>query len=843
VVASRTQKKKVTASGTGSIVATMTKAVSAHEKGALKVAERGYRAALAAKPDYADALQLLGVVRHQQGDSDQALELLRKARMLEPSNANVRTNLGSVLNSLKRYEEAAAEFRAALAIAPDNAETWCNLGIALRPDSPSEAVGAFERSIELAPKTAKPRQELAELYLRMRDFQRCESAYRGYLDLLPDDAAGVSNLAYAVQCQGRLAEAEELFGRAVDLAADSPELRHNLRAVMKGQGRAEEARAAFREMLQKKPELWTTELGLAINLLARGATEGAMDTIQDILDAFPENAVIWNDIGTILLNFEKFEKAAELFQRATEIDPDMAMGFNNLGGVLVGMFRATEAIPILQKAVRLDPRQIQAYLNLTRAYRQLSDLDRANMYARAALDLPTYEAMHGGNVEQTLRASCDFDGIDRLGDIWQSARLLPIQHLPGIFLDLLVYARSHDDVMNFVELVRRYCEPVEAVAEATPLPELAPRKRAAGEKLRIGFLSSDLRTHSVARFMTPILQHYDRSRFSFHCYTPVRAVGDPLQVLFQQNVDSFTFINDKSDREAAQMMRDDGIDILFELNGFTEASRLSLLAWKPAPVQISWLGYPFTCGLKAIDHVLIDQYAKPADPAFMTEDPIVMPEAWVCFGKFTDVPVTPTLPVDRNGYITFGTLNSPYKYNREVIAAWAKVLNGVPNARFLFVRPEAHSLTLVRNIAREFEKNGVSPDRLFFFNNRSERKNHLEYYNQIDISLDTFPLTGGTTTCDATWMGVPVVSLVGDSFHQRISYSVLMQCGLEELCTFTPDDFVARGIALANDVPRLRAMRQGLRDVLRVSPLCDEPRFLHQFQEMLEQVAIHHGLR
>jgi predicted O-linked N-acetylglucosamine transferase (SPINDLY family) len=221
-----------------------------------------------------------------------------------------------------------------------------------------------------------------------------------------------------------------------------------------------------------------------------------------------------------------------------------------------------------------------------------------------------------------------------------------------------------------------------------------------------------------------------------------------------------------------------------------------------------------------------------------------MSEAWVCFGEFADVPIEPGLPVDRTGQITFGTLNNPYKYTREMIALWAQAIKGVPGSRFLIVRPEASSLSLIRNISNEFARNGVTADRLSFVDNRREPgKSHLSYYNQIDISLDTFPLTGGTTTCDAAWMGVPVVSLVGESFHQRISYSVLMHCGLEELCAFAPDDFVAKAIALANDRWRMRSLRHELRDVIRSSPLCDEPRFVHQFQEMLDQVAAHHGIR
>ena len=838
------RKKTITDAAQEAAKAALTVAVKAHEAGDLVAAERGYEEALAAVPDLSDALQLLGVLRHQQGDNISALDLLGRAKALAPRSPAVRTNLASVLNALGRHAEAAEEFRGALALDPRDADVWCNLGISLRAlDRATEAAEALERAIEFAPGDWKPRHELANLWLSLKDYARCEQAYRGYVALVPDDAASLSNLAYAIQCQGRLDEAEELFGRAIEAASGAPELRHNLRQLMVQQGRAEEARASFRALLKENPKLWTAELGIAVGLLARGATTEALATMQDLLDAFPGDANIWNDVALVLLNAGKTVEAAEIFKKATEIDPSMALAHNNLGATYMRLHRSDLAIPALREALRVKPDLVDPYLNLSRAYRQIAELDQANICARTAVELPDYRPPNFVTLAQTFRATCDFDSLDRLGDVWENCNQLIPKHLPPVFLDLLVYARSREEVLAFVALVKRWAELTDRQAEATALPAVPPRRRGASDKLRIGFLSADLRTHSVTRFLLPLMTKYDRSRFSFHCYTPIHAVGDPLQVLIRDNVDSFTIVENRTEFEFAKIIRDDEIDILFELNGFTESSRLEVLAWRPAPVQISWMGYPFTCGLKAIDHVVLDRFVKPDDPAFLTEEPIVMPEAWVCFGEFTDVPVAPGLPLDRNGAVTFGTLNNPYKYTREMIALWSRVMSAVPNSRFLVVRPEASSLTLVRNIAHEFEKNGVPPDRLFFFDNRRERKNHLSYYNEIDVSLDTFPLTGGTTTCEATWMGVPVVSLVGESFHQRISYSVLMQCGLEELCAFAPEDFVAKGIALAHDVPRLRAMRHGLREVLRASPLCDEPRFLHQFQEMLEQVAVHHGIR
>jgi predicted O-linked N-acetylglucosamine transferase (SPINDLY family) len=258
---------------------------------------------------------------------------------------------------------------------------------------------------------------------------------------------------------------------------------------------------------------------------------------------------------------------------------------------------------------------------------------------------------------------------------------------------------------------------------------------------------------------------------------------------------------------------------------------------------MSWIGYPATCGLKAIDYVVLDRFVAPTDESLMVEQAVIMPDAYVCFGKFPEVEIDPTLPMERNGRVTFGTQNNPYKFNRETIAMWARIMSQVPDSRFLIVRPEASSVVLCGNLAAEFGKHGIGADRLYLFDNRTENRDHLSYYNEIDISLDTFPLTGGTTTCEAVWMGVPVVSLVGEANHQRISYSVLMHCGLEELCVFTPEDYVARAVALAGEREKLTAWRTGLRDVMRDSPLCDEPRFLYQFQEMLEQVVRLHGLR
>ena len=607
-----------------------------------------------------------------------------------------------------------------------------------------------------------------------------------------------------------------------------------------GSAACREARALVKRRLQNDPALWGEALGLAADLAKGGKWEDAMNTFRDIAELCPDNAEALANVGTMLLCNGKLKEAKKTLSRAVELDPTIAMASNNLGSMLLSAGQPEAAVGHFKNAVAAQPEFIEYYVNLCYALKRLGDWDQAKIFADMTVALADYSLGFSPNVRQVYRTVCDFDSLGKLGDVWEDCEHIATDKLTAVFLDLLVYAEDTESILRLRDLVLRWARHVEKQA-AAQLP--VRTKRASRAKLRVGILSSDLCSHSVSRFLIPLIRNYDRERFEIHCYTPVRQLGDSIQHLFMGSVDKFSFVEGMTDREIAAALQADDVDILLELNGFTQGSRIATLAYKPAPVQISWLGYPFTSGLKAIDYFIIDRFMKPADESLFVEEMLIMPGAPACFGNFPDVPIEEGLPADRNGRITFGTLNSPYKFTPKMIALWARVMNQVPDSRFLFVRAQARSLNLCKNLSQEFAKHGVSPDRLFLFDNTQEKRNHLYYYNDIDISLDTFPLTGGATTCEATWMGVPVITLVGESLHQRISYGYLMHSGLEEFCTFTPGDFVDRAAALAGDRDRLLAWRHGLRDVMRQSPLCDDERFLFEFQEMLEQVAEVHGLR
>jgi predicted O-linked N-acetylglucosamine transferase (SPINDLY family) len=532
-----------------------------------------------------------------------------------------------------------------------------------------------------------------------------------------------------------------------------------------------------------------------------------------------------------------------MFARAVQLEPDRVEPQTNLANAYMKQGMGLDAIREYEKALKIRPMHLEAHVTLCRALKEVHRFDEANIYAHATIALDGFGPKYFSNPLQVFRATCDFAGLEELGDIWKIAETVKPEDLTTALLQLLVYLETPEQSRHLAGLVRRWGREMEQKAEKSPLP---PRpRRASNSKIRIGILSSDLRFHSVSRFMLPLATRYDRERFEMYCYSPVRLDRDIVQKQYRASVDKFTFVDNLTDRQVAEVIHADDVDILLELNGFTQGSRLPAIAFRPAPVQISWLGYPFTSALKDMDYVLVDEYLKPEGDTGLVETPLVMKGSWVCFGEgllFDPVEVAPAPPVERDGVITFGTLNNTYKYTPRAIALWSEVMRRVPNSRFLVVRPECGSLIACRNIAAEFERNGIGPDRIYYINNRGAKLSHLAYYNEIDLSLDTLPLTGGTTTTEALWMGVPVVTLVGPALHQRISYALLRHCGLEEFCADTPEGYLERAVDLARNVTRLRELKAGLRATLQASPLARPDLFIENFQAAMTEVAEKHGL-
>ena len=499
------------------------------------------------------------------------------------------------------------------------------------------------------------------------------------------------------------------------------------------------------------------------------------------------------------------------------------------------------AIVYSKKALDLSPRYLAPHINLCLVLGFSDRLDEAYMYAQAVVLHENYQLAMFSNPHKIFRSVCDFDSIESMGESWANIERTNVGSFSANFLEMLVLANDERQIEDLVQLHHQWGSTLLQKLPGRKLDPVPPGSRTG--RIRIGIMSSDLRDHSVAKFVLPLLLHYDRENFEIYAYSPYGKPNEPVQEQIKGLVTDFKITADMNEYEIAQLIREDQIDILFELNGFTRDNRLRVFPYKPAPVQIFWLGYPFTTGIPEVDYVLLDPRAKPLNEDWLVEKPLLMPESWVCFGSFDDEPINQTLPLERNGYVTFGSLNSPYKLTRKTIAQWCEIMNRVPDSRFLYVRSQCRSIVLCNNLINEFGDHGIGPERLHFVNNTGMPISHLSFYDEMDITLDTFPLTGGTTTCDSLWMGVPVISKVGPGLHQRLSYSLMTTVGLQDLCVETDEDYIEKAVALAQDPESLHLLRQELRPMIQDSALCRAEDFARDFCNLMTDVVQRHGLR
>lgn len=818
--------------------------LACHRAGDLDGAATYYRKALGCDPENAEALHLLGVARYHSGDHSGAVDLLRRAVKNAPGNAEIRSNLGAALLAAGNPPGAVEAFREATRLAPAYVDAHANLAAALvRLGQIDAAIDSFATARRLKPEATRFAKRLGELCLDRERLAEAADWFAAYLAHAPDDASALNNAALACERMGRLTEAEAHYRCALEHRPASPEIANNLANVLQRLGRTAEADALFDRALAAPPEAWENPASRAGALCNRGEFELALSIYGELAGRRPDDAGLHEQHGRALMAAGRYAAAEAAFRRALALDPEMIDALIGRGDALHRLDRDAEAIAALESAVTRAPHHLRLRLWLAVVLNAVRRFDAGYESAAAAVRLPDFRKAMFVVPHQAFRATCAFDDIDAL-DISVSTLGRDGPDIATVsigFLNCLVLADGSDEIAELARLHRRWGEERMKEAAANPLP-LFPRQRPPGP-LRVGMVSSDLCNHSVGRFVMPLIQHYDRDRLQFFCYSPNSAPNDVTQRRIRERVAAFRVIGDLAHRDFAEAVRADGVDILFELNGFTGQSRLKALAFRPAPVQVYWLGYPFTTGLPAMDYIMVDDDLTPENADWLVEKPLPIPGSWVCYDPFEIVPVTAAPPMTRNGFVTFGTLNNPYKFTRDAVALWSRVLHAVPGSRFLLVRKECESVLLRRNLTAEFARNGIDAGRLRFVSNQDAQISHFAYYDEIDLSLDSFPLTGGTTTADALWMGVPVITLVGPSLHQRISYAILRKAGLDDLCTRTPADFVARAVALAGDEPRLRELRAGLRSRLQDSPLGCGTDFARRFADLMEQLAARHGLR
>jgi predicted O-linked N-acetylglucosamine transferase (SPINDLY family) len=483
-----------------------------------------------------------------------------------------------------------------------------------------------------------------------------------------------------------------------------------------------------------------------------------------------------------------------------------------------------------ERALACGHRATDVVKSLLYAATRSGELDKAYGHARRLLEDPALPADMLPAVIGVLGQACDFAArrVAWQRFLEQVERGAVGEPALGEALMYSTYESSLDEE-TVIRLHRTWARQVEAQATESRFREYPAA--CPGGRLRLAYLSPDFRGHSVGHFIRDVLAHHDRSAFEVICYSLTKR-EDQVTASIRGHVDRFLDITTLDDHELAQRIHADGVQLLVDLAGHSDGNRLRALARKPAPVQVTWIGYLHTTGLEAMDYRITDPHADDPAVPHGTEKLMVLPESFLCFGGFPETAIEPLPACHRHGHVTFASFNNLTKITAEAVRLWARILAAVPGSRMLVMATGAGSGAVADNLHAGFAAYGIGPERLEL-RHAVPRAEYFRLHNEVDVILDTFPFNGGTVTAGALWMGVPVVTRVGPAHRQRVSYSMLRTIGVEETIAWTDDDYVAAAVRLASDPEVLAVLRSRIAENTRRSILCDAPRFTRQLEAAL----------
>ena len=795
-------------------------AIEHHRAGRLADAEALYRQVLTSDPQNAEAMRLLGYLAHQAGNTEMAISLLTAAVTLRPDAADGHFYLGNVWRTVGRLDDALACYRRVLVIAPRHAQAHNNLATLLRArGETAEAADHYRAALAARPDFAPAENNLGALALDQGEAAEAEAHFRRALALDPDLYDARRNLPRAVAARGDLAErltepvdesdpaarhrrgtllsiagrldqAEAAFAVAASQAPNDVGYLFDWAAEMRHLGRNREALEALGRALALKPDFALAELYRANALRDLGDPAGAMAAVKRAIALAPTLALAHYNLGAMLQETEDMQAAEACYRRVLALDPGLAAAQRNLGTVLIRSDRLGEAADTLAAAVASDPGLADAHADLGNIHRAWGQAEEADAhYRRAVAADPDNLAAH---------SSLIFNLFSR-PDVAPEVILTEHQRWADRFAPSPGTVEHGND----------------------PDP---------GRRLRVGYVSRDFRSHSVGFLIEPVLAAHDRATVEVVCYAD-ESVADATTARLRGLAERWRVTTGLTDEAVAAMVGEDAIDILVDLGGHTQGARPRLFAHKPAPIQVTYLGYPGTTGLPTMDYRLTDSVADP--PGFephCCEELVRLDPCFLCYRPMESAPAVSPPPVTEQGSVTFGTMNDLGKLTPEAIAVWSRILTAVVGSRLLVKARSAGDSTAERLLREAFAGHGIAAERIVIRAFIPDRAEHLATYGTVDIALDTFPYNGTATTCEALWMGVPVVTLAGDRHAGRVGASLLSTVGLADLVAEDAEAYVAIVTALAADHDRLAGLRAGMRGRMAASPLLDVPAFTRRLE-------------
>ncbi len=648
----------------------------------------------------------------------------------------------------------------------------------------TEAEAVFQKILKLNPTHADAKHLLGVIAIQRGQHDLAIRLIAQAIQHNPNAAMYHNNYCYALHTEGRLDEALCACERAIQLTPNFPEAHFNCGNVLRDSGRLEAALAAYDKALQLRPQYIDALWAKGASLLAAGRGIEAEDSFRRVIALDPSHARAYNNLAVVLVNTGRPEEAMVACDRAIQLVPDYAHAHNCRGDALKKLRRLDEALEACEKAISLMPKHADAHYNRGNILLETGCVEEAEASYSRALELKPNDKHLHSNILFTLaaRAKLPFD--------------------------------------KMLEALRQWDNMHGQEGRLHPLPKRLTSDKS-GHRLRIGYVSPHLRTHVVSFFFEPLLSAHDRTHFEIFCYASfLEAQSDATTQRMRETAEHWRFVGDKNDAELAKLIHEDGIDILVDLTGHTAGNRLKAFTYKPAPVQVTYLGFFAPTGLATMDYWITDEVLHPLNTLEQSTEIIYrLPRCWVCYQPPELAPdVSPRNTSDKP--IVFGSFSNLSKLTTEVIKTWSQILHKLPES-FLLVMARPLGETKIQSLlAEKFASHGITQNRLIL-RKGVPYKEYYATYAEVDIVLDTFPRTGGTTTAQALWMGVPVITLAGKRYVERISASKLAAIGLEDLITYSQEEYIEKALSLAHDSSRRADLRENLRRRMAQSPLCN----------------------
>lgn len=683
------------------------------------------------------------------------------------------------------------------------------------------------------------------------DYAGAEAYYQQALATEPQNVEVVHSAGVLALQVSNFPLASSRLRLALELGATLPGTYLMLGRALKGQGDVDAAIACYRRALESDRDMIDAHISLGVALKDQGRLEEAVASYRSALSIDPNSFEARLNLGNVLQLQARMGDALAEYEKAQALRPDSPQLHYNLGRVLRALKRDDEAAERFQQAVLLDQGYLDAYFNLGNALTTLGHYAAGIECFRRLLGLLETEA--GYPVALAAREALKRNTLTALAAplVW-SARFDEAEPLlqealtrepDSVILNeyrlvMLPYrCERQDDLLDIYAHYQR----ITPMRHERPLVT-APRTDAP-QKLRIGYLSGDLRDHSMAFFLEPLLANHDRQAFEILCYSTNRR-DDEVTARLKTQADVWVDARDMDDAALVQRITEDGVDILVDLSGRTVQNRLGVFAKRAAWLQAAYLGYPTYTGVPQIDWRVSDAVIDPEGKrGFVSERPLRLPRSMFCYRPPVDAPECRYISARERGYLCFGSFNQLQKLSPAVLAAWARILADTPASRLLLKATAFSDAESRRRVIETFARAGIAPERVMIREGIAERRGHLDLYNEIDIALDTFPYNGATTTCEALWMGTPVITLAGETHASRMGASILTALGLPELIAPSVDAYVTAATRLARSEASLAELHRGLRQRFADSPLRDEQGFTRAFEQAMRAAWRSHAAR